>query len=291
MVNSKGTNQEATMESTGTARLRKWVLVGLGVGTLVSLLLGLLLTCDWGGLLLNLGAEFGGALATYGLLELLIRRREEEEEKEEELEAKKADLIAQMGSSVKDVAIAAAEELGRYGWLRDGSLRGADLLHANLQGASLSKANLQGAYLYGANLQGSDLTVANLSGADLRHANLQGSLLSDALLSGADLSRADLSEANLSGAELRGTDMTFANLRKGYLLLADLSEANLYLTDLGEATLSRADLSGADLIGTKLKGAELSEDTTLPDGTKWTPATDMARFTYPDHPDFWRPDA
>jgi hypothetical protein len=91
------------MRKISTAELRKWVLVGLGVGTLISLLSGILLTDDWGGLLLNVGAEFGGALATYGLLELLIRRREEEEAKEKEREAKKAALIAQMGSSVKGV--------------------------------------------------------------------------------------------------------------------------------------------------------------------------------------------
>ncbi len=116
------------MKNISTAKLQKWVLVGLGVGTLVPLLLGILLTCDLGGLLLNVGAEFGGALATYVLLELLIRRREEEEAKEKEREARKVKLIAQMGSQVKDVAIAAAEELRRHGCFRDGSLRGAVLV-------------------------------------------------------------------------------------------------------------------------------------------------------------------
>ena len=207
------------MTRISTVQLRKWVLVGLGVGTLVSLLSGILLTDDWGGLLLNVGAEFGGALATYGLLELFIKRREEEE-------VRKADLIAQMGSRVKDVAVAAAEELRRHSWLYDGSLRRAYLWCANLQGADLRGADLEQANLIRANLRGADLEWADLDGTDLRWANL--------------------AEANLAWINLRG-----ANLR----------------------------------------GAEFDEHTTLPNRTKWTPDTDMARFTNPDHPDFWRPDA
>jgi hypothetical protein len=213
MVNSKGNNQEATMES--TARLRKWVLVGLAVGALVSSLLGTLPIGDYGkGLALNLGTELAGALMTYILLELVIGRRERRE-------AKKADLIAQMGSNVKDVAIAAAEELARRGWLYDGSLQGAHLANANLQGAHLIGANLQVVFLAAANLQGAFLMEADLQWAILVWANLQG----------------------------------------------------------------------ANLVNANLQGADFDEDTTLPDGTKWTPGTDMTRFTDPRRSDFWRPDA
>ena len=193
MVNSK----EATMES--TARLRIWVLVALIV---VPLLLSLPIawyTGEWGGLALNLCTELIGAGVTYTLLELVIGRRErreiEREAEKKEREAKKADLIRQMSSSVKDVAVPAAEELRRHGWLRDGSLQRAFLAMANLEGTDLYEANLQG------------------------------------------------------------------------------------------AVLARANLEGAHL-----EGAFLSDYTTLPDGTKWTPDTDMTRFTDPKHPDFWFPD-
>jgi len=102
------------MES--TAKLRKWILVGLAAGALVSSVLGALPIGDYGkGLALNLATELAGGLVTYLLLELVLRPREESEIKEKEREAKKAYLIAQMGSSVKDVAVAAAEELQRYG--------------------------------------------------------------------------------------------------------------------------------------------------------------------------------
>ena len=95
----------------------------------------------WEALALNFGTEMAGAVATYALLEVFLGTRERRE-------AKKADLIAQMGSRVHDVAIAAAEELRRRGWLRDGSLQGAHLSEAILQEANLWGANLRGANLF-----------------------------------------------------------------------------------------------------------------------------------------------
>jgi uncharacterized protein YjbI with pentapeptide repeats len=224
MVNSKGTNQEATMKS--TARLRVGVLLILIVVALASSLWAVWPwpTGDWKGLALNLGTEMAGAVVTYALLELFIGGRERRE-------AKKADLIAQMGSGVKDVAIAAAEELRRRGWLTDGSLQGANLHEAELPEANLSEADLQRAHLEGANL-----------------------------------SEADLRDADLRDADLRGAKLIWANLRG-----ANLGEAELEGAYLGEA--------------------KCNDNTILPDGTKWTPDTDMARFTDSDHPDFWQRDA
>lgn len=227
------------MES--TARVRAGVLLVLIVVALASSLWAVWRTGDWEELALNFGTEMAGAVVTYLLLELVIGRRQESEAKKKERQAKKADLIAQMGSNVKDVAIAAAEELQRHGWLYDGSLQGASLSRANLQGANLVWAKLQGARLVGANLQGASLFRVDLQGARLHVANLQG--------------------ASLIWADLQGADLSGANLQ------------------------------GAYLVGANLQGADLYEDTTLPDGTTWTPGTNMARFTDSTHPDFWRPDA
>jgi uncharacterized protein YjbI with pentapeptide repeats len=62
----------------------------------------------------------------------------------------------------------------------------------------------------------------------------------------------------------------------------------------------KANLSGADLRGTNLRGADLEyailedaqwdETTVLPDDTYWTTEVDLARFTDPNHADFWRSD-
>jgi uncharacterized protein YjbI with pentapeptide repeats len=264
MVNSKGTNQEATMKS--TARLRVGVLLILIVVALASSLWAVWPwpTGDWKGLALNLGTEMAGAVVTYALLELFIGGRERRE-------AKKADLIAQMGSGVKDVAIAAAEELRRRGWLTDGSLQGANLHEAELPEANLSEADLQRAHLEGANLNEADLQGAHLEGAFLREAKLR-----EASLFRASLQRAHLEGANLSEADLRDADLRDADLRGAKLIWANLRGANL-----GEAELE----------GAYLGEAKCNDNTILPDGTKWTPDTDMARFTDSDHPDFWQRDA
>jgi hypothetical protein len=196
MVNSKGNSQEATMKRTALLRVGVvlLVLIGLALALLQWAVSGI---DDWKGLALNLGTEMIGAAVTYALFELVIERMERREAEKEELEAKKADLIARMGSSRQDVAVAAAEELQRYGWLTDGSLRGAYLRMANLEGANLFRADLQEADLMMANLQGAYLTNAFLQKATLSVANLQTANLTSAYLQRASLFRADLREASL----------------------------------------------------------------------------------------------
>lgn len=208
-----------------TARLRVVVLLVLIGGALALSLWAVWPwpTGDWKGLALNFGTEMAGAVVTYALLELFIGRRERRE-------ARKADLIAQLGSRVKDVAVAAAEELERHGWLWDGLLQGAHLLQADLQEASLWGANLAGANLQGANLEAAELQKAFLWGVNLQ---------------GADLAGANLQGANLIKAKLQGASLWSANLQGTWL--AD------------------ANLQGADLADTKLQGANFDENTTLPD--------------------------
>jgi uncharacterized protein YjbI with pentapeptide repeats len=112
-----------------------------------------------------------------------------------------------------------------------------------LQRAKLFKANLQGAELVGANLEGTNLSFANLCGTTLFAANLKG---------------ADLLKANLTGANL-----TKATLDGAYLLHANLEGANF---------------SHAEMHGTDLHNAHLDETTILPDGSHWTPDTDLTQF-------------
>jgi len=83
-----------------------------------------------------------GAVVMYVLLRMVIGTR-----------TRKADLIAQMGRDVRDVAVPAADELRRHGWLTDGSPQGAILVRANLQGANLRGANLQETELWGDDLR------------------------------------------------------------------------------------------------------------------------------------------
>jgi uncharacterized protein YjbI with pentapeptide repeats len=58
-----------------------------------------------------------------------------------------------------------------------------------------------------------------------------------------------------------------------------------YLFDLTDTDLSLSNLEGAFLTDAYLENADLGE-AILPDGSKWTPETDMGRFTDGSHPNF-----
>ncbi len=224
----------------------------------------------------------------------------------------RAVLIARMGSQVKSVALEAAQAVREAGWLVDGSLREANFTHAWLSGAVLDHADLRRASFLEARLRGAIFAWADLRGATLREANLEGASLFLANLEGASVSRSNLRGAVLRGAYMSHADLRYANLFQAELCRADLRDAllkatffrqaKLHQADLRNAHLERADLQGADLRGAQLGGASLhgaelqgallgdavfDASTVLPDGTSWTPETDLARFTDPAHPTFY----
>jgi uncharacterized protein YjbI with pentapeptide repeats len=184
-------------------------------------------------------------------------------------------------------ARAAVHQMARKGWLEgeNGLLRGVDLTnaklretrlrHANLRGAVLTEAELREADLGAADLSGANLIKANLHAADLTAADLRGALLQNVIAQSAIFYRANASRANFFGARLNT-----ANLRE-----ADLKEANLADADLRGANLGSANLERA-----RVSAESFDIETWLPDGLYWTPGTDLARYTDPSHPDFWRSD-
>jgi uncharacterized protein YjbI with pentapeptide repeats len=149
--------------------------------------------------------------------------------------------------------------------LRGANLTNANLSSANLTGVKLMNANLINANLGGANLNGgANLFGADLSGANLIHANLSGANLIGAHLIGAKLMGADLSSADLSGANLSGgADLGYAHLikvtlRSANLIGASLASADLNGGNLTDANLSDANLSDADLVGSNFTRADLT---------------------------------
>jgi hypothetical protein len=214
----------------------------------VGLVLGLavlgLLIFDRAGYLTNAYTEALSVAATIVVLDRLAQQRAERQRKEE--------LIFQMGSEDKTVALGAVRLLRYKKWLKDGSLQ-----RINLEGANLGDSNLED---------------VNLQGANLENANLECSILEGARLQGANLQNANLQDANLLEADLEGAILYQARLQGATLLEANLEGANLYEANLEAANLKDANLHGAS----------------LPDGSTWTPETDMARFTDPNHPNFWQ---
>jgi hypothetical protein len=127
------------------------------------------------------------------------------------------------------------------------------------------------------------VNFANLRGAALRGINLRGAALWSANLENAKLVGADLYWVFLYQGFLHETDLYSANLESANLQCADLSAAQLQRANLQGANLEEASLEKANLAY-----AKFSDSTVLPDGSKWTPDTDLERFTDPDRPDFWR---
>jgi len=165
-------------------------------------------------------------------------------------ETEKADLIRDMGSANRDIALQAVEILRKHGWLTDGSLRKADLAGANLQGANLKEADLAGANLFKANL---DATI--LSNANLSQATLDG-----ARMAGADLQEANLENADLDEAYLVGGNLQNANLQRCPMVMTNLSRANLSGAVLSGSLMIFTKLDGVDLTKINLKGVNVEQE-------------------------------
>lgn len=94
----------------------------------------------------------------------------------------------------------------------------------------------------------------------------------------------NLNRANLAEFDLSDTDLTGANLEAADLSSANLNGANLTNANLNGADLRHADLGLANLQDAILDDAKFNRRTTLPDGAKWTPRINLARYTNSNPP-------
>ena len=278
---------------TGSARLRvQIVLILFSLAVLLSVA-GAIIENDWAGLLLNLGTELGGATITFVLLDQLLASRERSEAIQEEQTRLRLELIGKMSSDVREVAVAAADELRRQNWLLDGSLANIILRRANLEGANLANADLRGVNFHRATLNGADLWHANLADSDLSGSwlhnarlwdvNFENANLWQARMHGTDMRRANFESAEMNEARMNESDLREANLKHANLQDAKLQSASLRSADLTEADLTNAQLQGADLRSAilrrvKIDGTVFDEHTTLPDGKRWSPTLDLSVY-------------
>lgn len=107
--------------------------------------------------------------------------------------------------------------------------------------------------------------------------------LQDGSVRGANLKRANLENGDLGECDLRGVQLNRANLRQARLW-ADLRGASLRGVDLTAALLKDPAYPPG------VREVTFDEHTVLPDGSHWSPDTDMMRFLDPDHPAYWRSD-
>lgn len=224
-------------------------------------------------LLENLVPEAFGIAFTVFLIDSLYARRA----RQQQIQELKEQLIREAGSPANTMALHAIKELRNHKWLEgeQGLLKGKDLMDAALQ-----KAKLAEACLYKTDISYADLTEANLYMCDMRLANLWRANLRNAILKWADLSH-----ATLVGADLRGANLAWCNLEGATLWGYSVNNQKLVKFD------SEWDGDWERFIpdGAKSFPALFDNKTILPDGTPWTEQTDMRRFTFSEHPEFWNP--
>ncbi len=146
------------------------------------------------------------------------------------------------------------------------------LQKANLRGASPGKVTINNANLHRAYMLSSDFTGSIFSGAVLDDAFLVGARLEKASFRDASLRNADLREAKLNNAYLM-----FANLEGANLMDAELEQVHFFMKWLGDLDDAKVSVNAPRQL-------------ILPDTNPADIDTDFARFTNPNHPEFWRSD-
>jgi uncharacterized protein YjbI with pentapeptide repeats len=284
-----------------------YLVVGFVVGVLFCLLIQLSIQ-NLPAFIIDFIPELAGILLMLLIVDRWIKRQEKRAVEHEQFEQ----YVRDARSSANNVTANAILQLrdrnkliGSNALLIGKNLSGANLQNAKLYEANLYKtnlmmANLQGALLTSSNLCDSNLVMANVSEANLNFAELQAANLSSAELNNTEMMGANLQNAILVGANLEAANLRATNLREAMLIRANLCRSNLEAANLTNANLSEVNLAntflasarlqGADLSGASLRNADLGQatyeaqfdaTTTLPDGTHWTPETDMSRFTHP----------
>ncbi len=195
-------------------KIAYWSLFGV---TLIIAVLGLVLTKDWGGFLINLSAELLGIFFIVTIIILLFEDRRREEIK--------ARLIREMGSQDNAEALDAARQLKEKGWTGDGSLAGKNFYNANLEGALLADSNFKQSIFAGAKLTKTTLYNANFAEAVLIFADLSRASANGANFSKTKFHRAKLTGAALVRANFQDSDITDTTLKSAaelrYAILPD----------------------------------------------------------------------
>lgn len=285
------------------------ILVGLGV--LIGASLFAEKQLDY---LMSLFTNVLSIFVTVFVLDELARWRQEKQEQNR--------LMREFGGQSNETAKRSIDELRDRGLATGESslLQRQNFRYSNWVGLDLWDINLRKALLRHSNMANTVLWRTDLRGADLRGANLENAKMAEVILDadtvlpdGTHWAKSiDLEQFtnikhenfwrgyNLNAKSLRNNHMQGFNLKRAAMRSTDLTNAHLEGADLRSAILFLADLNSAHLEGVNLLGAELGnadltntifdESTILPDGTHWTPETDMTRFTDPDHPNFWRSD-
>lgn len=243
-----------------------YVVGGILIGLLLFPFLELFIS-DLSQLLIGLVPEAIGIGFTVFFLDRIYQKRE--------IEALKRRLVREAGSRSNNTAISAIDWLNREGWIEGNKslLQGTDLRYANLDNANLQGVNLKNAICNNASFRNAILYRCDFENASLSMATFTGNEFFMTNFKDTDLTGATFIECFLTGENFENAEIHAGSFEGAFLQEANFTNAKLYDTCFVHANIKDAVFDGS----------------ILPDGTKWTPETDMSRFTDPEHPDFWQP--
>jgi uncharacterized protein YjbI with pentapeptide repeats len=239
-----------------------------------------------------------GAIATYLLFELLVGERNSRRR-----------ILRELGGQDHATSMKALQEATDEGMLRDGTLRGVKIKRADLSGGDFHRAVLVEADFFRCNLNGTRFQSADLTSASLSTCQLEGTNFWEAKMTKARVRFSHAMEARFQGVHAIEANFSETDFRHANFQGAALLRVNFHKSDLRDTSFARANLAGANLTEARLAGAILdnvvfTKETVLPDAKLvkvkngvhiydqyWNPQVDMRRYTDPNHPDFWQPDA
>ncbi|MBN1935169.1 MAG: pentapeptide repeat-containing protein [Anaerolineae bacterium] len=107
---------------------------------------------------------------------------------------------------------------------------------------------------------------------------LQNGLLRDQDFRAVHWNGVELDGADLHGASFENASLDTAKLQRALLQRVNFRGAHLYRADMRYADLRGADFRGAMWNGIQIEHAQFDPDTILPDGTNYTPGTDLDKI-------------
>ncbi|MEO1286856.1 MAG: pentapeptide repeat-containing protein [Chloroflexota bacterium] len=163
--------------------------------------------------------------------------------------------------------------------------------HCKLENSTFTRSNFSHSDIFNCTFVGCILSLSHINKTSVFKSNF-----SNIMAMGGNFSHSEFHQCqfdamtgitiNFSHCRLLATSFKHAELVSSDLSYSDCSGSLFSTTNLSGSNLTASILRGCDLESTKLDNVVYSENSVLPDGTRWTPDTDLAKFTDRNHPNF-----
>jgi len=202
------------------------------------------------------------------------------------------------GANLKGINLEGANLV--QGHLRESNLEGANLQGANLQSIIIEKTSLIMANMEGVDLSGSSINFCDFSEVNLKESNLEKAHLENTILNWANMENtnlafahikktdfvvahleyAGLEEVHLEKSHFEGAYLNWAFLENAYLKEVSFDGTHLEGVNLNNAIFKNVNLKDASIDVSQLSRLKFSQNTIMPDGSKYDGRFDNTNSKY-----------